>query len=87
MLKEMEKYVNAAEFVNAVQSGKYPKFIKPRLVGSENSNIWHSILYNDKFFNDSNASIHNINQDEGPFHRIIMKREEGYVHKFELIEH
>ena len=86
MLKEMEKYDSDAEFVNAVLSGKYPKFIQPLLVGSRNSNVWHSILYNDKFFNDKSASIHDIRRDDGPFHRITMERFEGHFHKFELVE-
>ena len=86
MLKEMEKYESDAEFVDAVQSGKYPKFFQPTLVGSENSNIWHSILYNDRFHNNSKASIYNVSQDEGPFHRIIMERFEGHFQKFKLIE-
>lgn len=50
MLKEMEKYQNDAEYENAVRIGKYPKFIQSRLVSSENSNVWHSILYNNNSF-------------------------------------
>ena len=82
ILKEIDQYRSDAEFVNAVLAGKYPTIIQPKLVGSENSDLWHSILYKDRFFNDPNASIHNMNQDKGPFHRIIMKRANGYFHKF-----
>lgn len=83
MLKQMEKHENCSTLIHKLQS---PLFIQPRLVSSSDYRIWHSILPNDRFYSRTDASIHNLSTDTGPFQRITMKRENDKFYDFVLAE-
>lgn len=86
MLKEIQKYGDHSKFLRSVKNIKWPSFIQPKLVSSQDEIVWHSILPKDRYYSDENASVDNISSSKGPFQRISMKLDSGKFHSFELID-